>query len=126
MPGRTSVYRVLPGIARCNFGFDQSALCCLQIPLGGFLFVLLHPKAARVVQSHLILAFGQIQDLLALMTAASVWITEDATSIIRKTARAQIQEVAEEIDHDIRTHEKSRRPQVTQIEPALRAFGFAE
>lgn len=50
------------------------------------------------------LVFGQIQDLLALMTAASVWITEDATSIIRKTARAQIQEVAEEIDHDIRTH----------------------
>ena len=50
------------------------------------------------------LAFGNIQDLLALMTAASVWITEDATSFIRKTARAQIQEVAEEIGHDIRSH----------------------
>ncbi|ESQ87948.1 hypothetical protein ABAC460_17300 [Asticcacaulis sp. AC460] len=50
------------------------------------------------------LAFGQIQELLALTTAASLWITEDATNMIRKKARALMQEVAEEIDHDIRTH----------------------
>ena len=50
------------------------------------------------------LTFAQIQELLALTTAASLWITEDATNMIRKKARALMQEVAEEIDHDIRTH----------------------
>ena len=50
------------------------------------------------------LSFSQIQELLALTTAASLWITEDATNMIRKKARALMQEVAEEIDHDIRSH----------------------
>ncbi|MBP2159077.1 MULTISPECIES: hypothetical protein [Asticcacaulis] len=50
------------------------------------------------------LAFQQLQDLLALMTAVSVWLNEPDAKFIRRTARAQIQEVSEEIDHDIRTH----------------------
>ncbi len=50
------------------------------------------------------LAFQQLQDLLALMTAVSVWLNEPDAKFIRRTARAQIQEVAEEIDHDIRAH----------------------
>jgi len=50
------------------------------------------------------LAFQQLQDLLALMTAVSVWLNEPDAKFTRRTARAQIQEVAEEIDHDIRTH----------------------
>lgn len=50
------------------------------------------------------LAFPQLQDLLAVMTAVSVWLNEPDAKFIRRTARAQIQEVAEEIDHDIRTH----------------------
>jgi ParB family chromosome partitioning protein len=50
------------------------------------------------------LAFQQLQDLMALMTAVSVWLNEPDAKFIRRTARAQIQEVAEEIDHDIRAH----------------------
>jgi ParB family chromosome partitioning protein len=50
------------------------------------------------------LSFQQLQDLLALMTAVSVWLNEFDAKAIRRTARAQIQEVAEEIGHDIRTH----------------------
>lgn len=50
------------------------------------------------------LSFPELQDLLALMTAASVWINEDDTHRLRREARAQIQEVAEEIDHDIRNY----------------------
>lgn len=50
------------------------------------------------------LAFQQLQDLLALMTAVSVWLHEPDAKFIRRTARAQIQEVSEEIDHDIRAH----------------------
>ncbi len=50
------------------------------------------------------LTFQQLQDLLALMTAVSVWLNEPDAKFIRRTARAQIQEVADEIDHDIRVH----------------------
>ena len=50
------------------------------------------------------LGFAQLQDLLALMTSVSVWLNEFDSKTIRRAARAQIQEVAEEIDHDIRAH----------------------
>lgn len=50
------------------------------------------------------LGFPQIQDLLALMTAANVWIEEDRTDRIKSRARAQIQEVADELDFDLRAY----------------------
>lgn len=50
------------------------------------------------------LGFPQIQDLLALMTAANVWIDEERTDRIKGRARAQIQEVADELDFDLRAY----------------------
>ena len=50
------------------------------------------------------LPFPQLQDLLSLVTAACVWITEEKTTLIRSRARGQLQEVAEEVDFDLRDH----------------------
>ncbi|MFP1132962.1 hypothetical protein [Asticcacaulis sp. W401b] len=50
------------------------------------------------------LPFARIQDLLALMTAASVAISEDRVDGLRRKARAEVQEVSEEIDFDLRTY----------------------
>ncbi|HWT50855.1 MAG TPA: hypothetical protein VN113_01580, partial [Caulobacter sp.] len=50
------------------------------------------------------LGFPQIQDLLALMTAANIWLEEDRTDRIKSRARGQIQEVADELDFDLRAY----------------------
>ncbi len=50
------------------------------------------------------LGFAHVQDLLALLTAANVWIEEDRTDRIKSRARGQIQDIAEELDFDLRTY----------------------
>jgi len=50
------------------------------------------------------LGLSEIQDLLTLMTAANVWLEEERTDRIKPRARAELQEVAEELDFDLRTY----------------------